>query len=280
MIQRVLTVIAVAAALTAGVAVPALAQVPVRIGGEVKEPKKVKDAKPLYPEEARREGVQGIVILEVVVNEEGKVTNTRVLRAPALLEQAAVDAVQQWEYTPTLLNGLPVPVVMTVTVTFSLDRSAAPSRSDQPADIPAILDYAKAVHSRGLLAETEASLQRALAAVQSERSRLAVQNANVITMKAPLPPPAVRVGGSVKEPKRLNRVMPSFPPGTPAGISIIEIVIGVDGRVTDARVLRPLSPDADAAALAAVRQWIYEPTYLNGVAVPVVMTVTVTRSIG
>ncbi len=66
-----------------------------------------------------------MVILEAVIGVDGKVTNAQVLRSIPLLDQAALDAVRQWQYTPTLLNGAPVPVIMTVTVTFTLPASAA-----------------------------------------------------------------------------------------------------------------------------------------------------------
>ena len=64
--------------------------------------------------------VQGIVILEAIIDPSGSVTNVRVLRSIPLLDQSAIDAVRQWKYQPTLLNGVPVPIVMTVTVNFSL----------------------------------------------------------------------------------------------------------------------------------------------------------------
>ena len=69
---------------------------------------------------ARSARVSGIVILEAVIGPDGRVTDVTVLRSVALLDEAAVEAVQQWEYTPTLLNGVPVPVIMTVTVNFTL----------------------------------------------------------------------------------------------------------------------------------------------------------------
>jgi len=65
--------------------------------------------------------VQGFVILEAVISEDGAVRSLRVLRSQPLLDAAAVEAVRQWRFTPTLLNGQPVPVVMTVTVNFRLD---------------------------------------------------------------------------------------------------------------------------------------------------------------
>jgi protein TonB len=60
------------------------------------------------------------VILEVFIDEDGTVADTRVLRSIPLLDQAAMDAVRQWKFTPTLLNGAPTRVVMTVTVMFTL----------------------------------------------------------------------------------------------------------------------------------------------------------------
>jgi protein TonB len=93
----------------------------VRVGGQIKEPKKLKDIKPTYPDIAKQARVQGIVILECTISPQGKVTDVKILRGIPLLDQAAVDAVKQWVYTPTLLNGVPVPVIMTVTVNFRLN---------------------------------------------------------------------------------------------------------------------------------------------------------------
>jgi len=92
----------------------------VRVGGQIKEPKKLKDIKPSYPDIAKQARVQGIVILECTISPQGKVSDVKVLRGIPLLDQAAIDAVKQWVYTPTLLNGVPVPVIMTVTVNFRL----------------------------------------------------------------------------------------------------------------------------------------------------------------
>jgi protein TonB len=64
--------------------------------------------------------VQGIVIIEATIGTDGRVTNARVLKSIPLLDQAALDAVKQWQYTPTMLNNVPVPVIMTVTVNFTL----------------------------------------------------------------------------------------------------------------------------------------------------------------
>jgi protein TonB len=74
----------------------------------------------MYTPEALSAKVQGVVILDVVVGPEGRVDQVRVLRSIPMLDQSAVDAVKEWEFTPTLLNGTPVPVLMTVTVNFTL----------------------------------------------------------------------------------------------------------------------------------------------------------------
>jgi len=92
----------------------------VHVGGDIKPPRKVVDVAPVYPLLARAARVEGIVILEAVIAEDGSVRDVRVLRSQALLDEAAVEAVRQWRFTPTLLNGQPVPVVMTITVAFKL----------------------------------------------------------------------------------------------------------------------------------------------------------------
>jgi protein TonB len=93
----------------------------VRVGGQIKEPKKLKNITPTYPDIAKQARVQGVVILECTISPQGKVTDVKVLRGIPLLDQAAIEAVKQWVYTPTLLNGVPVPVIMTVTVNFRLN---------------------------------------------------------------------------------------------------------------------------------------------------------------
>jgi TonB family protein len=105
----------------AGRAAPPPATVPVRIGGRIREPRKLQHVSPAYPDIAKQARVQGIVILECVITAEGHVGKVTVLRGIPLLDEAAIEAVRQWRYAPTLLEGQPVPVIMTVTVNFRLD---------------------------------------------------------------------------------------------------------------------------------------------------------------
>lgn len=95
---------------------------PLRIGGAIKEPKKIKDVRPVYPPEAQEARVVGIVILEILVDEQGMVSEARVIRPVAMLDEAARDAVMQWQFTPTVVNGHAAPVIMTVTVNFTLQE--------------------------------------------------------------------------------------------------------------------------------------------------------------
>ena len=97
---------------------------PVRVGGNfigaIKPPQKTRDVRPEYPPLAKTGRVQGIVIIEAVIGRNGAVMEAKVLRSIPLLDGAALEAVRQWEFTPTLLDGVPVPVIMTVTVQFTV----------------------------------------------------------------------------------------------------------------------------------------------------------------
>jgi protein TonB len=93
---------------------------PVPLHPGITTPRKVVDVPPNYPEIALRTRKGGIVIIEATIDERGNVTAARVLRSAPLLDDAALAAVRQWKFTPALLNGEPIPVVMTVTVNFLL----------------------------------------------------------------------------------------------------------------------------------------------------------------
>jgi len=94
---------------------------PVRVGGRIQAPRKIKSVPPVYPTIAQSSRVHGTVILEALIGLDGHVEQVRVLKPVLLLTDAAVTAVRQWEFTPTTLNGQPVQVVMTVTVDFRLN---------------------------------------------------------------------------------------------------------------------------------------------------------------
>ena len=226
-------------------ATPASPDGPVRIGGDIPRPTRTMSVPPTYPTEARAEGIQGIVILETVISAAGQVTDVKVLRSvDPLIDAAALTAVRQWAYTPTVVEGTAVPVVMTETVRFVLDgttEDAAPAQVEgSPSPSP----------------------RAATAPAPSGSTRV------------------VRIGrGDIPRPTRTTDIAPAYPDAAiqarKAGIVILETEINATGQVTNVKVLRSVDPLLDQAAVDAARQWVYTPTVLDGKAVPVVMTETV-----
>src|SRR5262245_17763351 len=100
---------------------PPAPAVPSRLHSGIQAPEKIADKAPVYPPIATAARVQGIVILEATIDESGQVVDVKVLRSVQMLDAAAIDAVKQWRYSPALLNGAPIPVIVTVTVRFALN---------------------------------------------------------------------------------------------------------------------------------------------------------------
>ena len=92
---------------------------PIRVGGSIREPRKTFDVKPIYPAEANAAGLEGDIHIEAVITKEGTVAGARVVQGVPMLNTAALEAVRQWRFTPTTLNGVPTEVSMTVKVSFS-----------------------------------------------------------------------------------------------------------------------------------------------------------------
>lgn len=93
---------------------------PVRVGGDIRPPRRIHDVRPDYPRIALQARVEGTVELDAVIDTDGRVTQVTVLSGHPLLTDAATDAVRQWRFTPTLLNSQPVPIIMSVKVDFRL----------------------------------------------------------------------------------------------------------------------------------------------------------------
>lgn len=93
---------------------------PRRLGGDIQAPTRTFYKAPVYPPVAQSARIEGLVILEATIDAQGTVQNVTVLRSVPLLDRAAVEAVQQWRYTPTRLNGQAIPIIMTVTVSFTI----------------------------------------------------------------------------------------------------------------------------------------------------------------
>jgi len=98
---------------------------PLRVGGVIREPRRVSAVPPVYPDLAVKARMQGTVVVEATINERGRVVTVNLVQGAPLLTDAALEAVKKWVYTPTLVNGIPTPVIMTVTVHFRLSGPTA-----------------------------------------------------------------------------------------------------------------------------------------------------------
>jgi len=222
-------------------------QDPIRVGGNVQAPERIRYVPPAYPAVAESAQVSGIVIVEAVIGSNGDVTDAKVLKSIPLLDQAALDAVRQWRYSQTTLNGVPVPVIMTVTVNFTIGKEStppAPASMQTPIGMPPGMGPVVPAEWKGA--------------------------------------PPVRLGGTITPPERVKYVAPVYPIDAQrakvSGVIILQAIIDENGNVALTKVLKG-NPMLDDAAVAAVNQWKYVPTTVNGVAVPVLMTVTVNFSL-
>ncbi len=106
---------------------PPVSREPVRIGGQVQAPALVKRVEPIYPLIAQQASIDGVVILDAIVDERGRVKSVKALRGHPLLAKAGIEAVEQWLYEPLRLNGTPTAFELTVSLWFHFDD--APKRS-------------------------------------------------------------------------------------------------------------------------------------------------------
>jgi TonB family protein len=98
----------------------------IRVGGEIEAARLIYAPKVIYPESAAKQGIAGMVVLQAVIGKNGNILSLSPLSGPDhALIQAAMDAVRQWRYKPTLLNGVPIEVVTTIEVVFQLDNQSA-----------------------------------------------------------------------------------------------------------------------------------------------------------
>lgn len=210
---------------------------PVAATGDVHPPKIIKRVDPVYPEEARKAGIEGIVICEATINPEGRMESVKVLRSVPGLDQAAVNAVKQWIYEPMMIEGKPSGVVFTVTVRFKLKDKAAGKIEPSKSAAGGVMG--------GTIGPGEAPV-RALDGIAPP---------TLIKRVDPVYPPEARQAGI-------------------EGIVILEATTDPEGRIVSVKVLRSI-PELERAAVDAVKQWIYEPMMIDGKPRGVVFTVTV-----
>jgi TonB family protein len=111
---------------SSNVAAPAAPEIkaegPVKVGGNVKEPRLISRAMPEYPLVAKQAGIQGDVVVKTTIDQKGNVVDMQIVSGPAMLRGPALAALRRWRYEPSTLNGQPISVQMSVTIKFSANR--------------------------------------------------------------------------------------------------------------------------------------------------------------
>jgi TonB family protein len=241
----------------------ALQRAPIRVGANIQESKLIHKVEPDYPERAIRERMEGTVRLTITVDGEGQVFEIRTEpENNPILEEAAVAAVKQWRYSPTLLNNKPVSVMATVKVVFKING-----------------DGGKAVHPVESRNPDRAKDQGADLKPGSSPTRVSIPGQYYSSDIQPPRRAAIRVGGNIQESKLVHKVEPVYPEQARQerleGTVRLAVTINEEGFVSEIVAAPGNYEVLEAAAIDAVKQWRYSPTYLNGEPVPVTATVTV-----
>ena len=233
-------------------------------GRDVPQPARTRGAPAVSPRDIAEIGIEGLVFVDAVVDREGRVRDPRIAGSIPALDRAALDAVRQWRYAPTLLNGAPVEVAIALIVPFGPDAGTRAIDA---------LDTGRFFYGRRQYHDADTWFTRALESLQAEQADWAAVAPRTGRGAASAPK------GQLVPPSKIRDVPPVYPAIAKAarfqGRSLIEAIIGSDGSIKRARVLKS-EPMLAAAALAAVRQWKYSPTLLDGTPTEVLMTVVVT----
>ncbi|MGB9335429.1 MAG: TonB family protein [Candidatus Acidiferrales bacterium] len=238
----------------------------IRIGGNVQKPKLTHMVEPIYPQIARTAHVEGTIEFHAVIAKDGTVEELKYVSGPMLLMRAAMLAVQQWRYAPTLLNGEPVEVDTTISVPFSLSGVAKAQDENQ--------------------GQKEADSKPAGGGEDSQEPAPSIPSEEPIAStpdKPEAPPPSglstrIRVGGKVQMAKIIYQVQPKYPKEAKkkriSGTVVLRAVIAKNGTIQELQFVSG-PPELMRSAMDAVRKWRYEPTTLEGRPVEVVTTVSV-----
>jgi len=202
---------------------------------DVKPPKLIKKVEPVYPEEARKAGIEGTVTVEATTDDRGRVQKVKILQSIPELDQAAVDAVKQWVYEPMMIDGKPKGIVFTITCRFSLDNE----RKGKAIEVEKGIEV-------GVTGKDQKPAVRAVGDIKPPK---------LIKLVKPIYPDDARKAEI-------------------QGVVIVEATTDVYGRVVDTKILRSI-PELDQAAIDSVKQWVYEPKIIDKKPRGVIFTVTV-----
>ena len=229
---------------------------PVRVRSGVVAGMMLSKVNPVYPAEARKAGVQGVVIMHAIISKTGTIEDLKVISGPELLQQAAVDAVQRWTYSPYILDCKPVEVETSITVNFTFGGA-----KPVPPPPPPLEALHQSSEIDMLHEGTPPVVQSAPA--ESDDAGGAVK----------------KVGGGVSAPVLVKQVEPQFSPeakqnkiGGPVAVSLIVDEQGMPQKV---HVSRGVGNGLDEKAVEAVKQYRFKPAMENGQPVAVYLYVEV-----
>jgi protein TonB len=236
-------------------------------GLDVPVPAKTRNVLALYPTDYAEVGIAGIVFIDAVIDREGQVKSPSIAASIPALDEHVLDAVKQWRYAPTVVNGQPAEVAITFSIRFDPDGNS---------QAVSALDAARFFYARQRHADAEAWLSRAIDLFRSEDAEWRALSAGARRVGSPSPPPQGRV---IATPAKIVDAFPVYPRLAKAariqGLVVIEAIIGKDGNVHLPHIIRS-APMLDYAALSAVRRWKYMSATVDGEPTDVIMTITVT----
>jgi TonB family protein len=268
-----------------GAAAVAPPQRPVRVSSGVAAGMAISQAAPVYPEEAKAERVQGVVVLHAVISKGGEVENLQVISGPKELVASAIDAVRQWRYKPYLLNGEPTEVETTINVNYTLGDDSPPqgggpsAHALTPAERPPI--------------RIVFTPKRATPVLASFVPPAPVKDAAEETPTDAAGNPVRRPGGNVSPPLVIYQVPPEFTEearkAKVGAVVIVGLVVNqngmpenvhiVRGNLDDQRVNEKLLAGLEGKALEAVQQYRFKPAMESGQPVSVSVNIEVNLKI-
>lgn len=221
---------------------------------------------PDYPKEARKQKLQGQVVLQVTIEEKGNVSSASVISGDPILGDAALKAVHKWKFEPFTQQGHAVSVQQNLVFDFVLGQKAAELESPLPEPKPVQATISS--HPSITVPLTRAG------SVTSPSS-----SPQVPSTTAPLKPGIYRVGGGVSAPRAVYFPDPEYSDEARRaryqGTCVLSLIVGPDGLPRDIKVTRSLGMGLDEKAIEAVKQWRFQPAMKDGGPVAVAINVEV-----
>ncbi|MGB8523381.1 MAG: energy transducer TonB [Candidatus Acidiferrales bacterium] len=218
---------------------------PVRVPGNVASAMLIHQVTPVYPAAAKEQHIEGTLLLHAIIGKDGTLQNLTYVSGPPILMSSAMEAVKQWQYKPTLLNGEPVEVDTTISVVYALGGKTLKDVMES-APPPSPGDTSQPDASASTLGHTH-------------------------------------IGATVAAAQLIHQVAPVYPPIAKtahiSGTVVLHVIIAQDGTIKDLQYVSG-PPLLMKSAMDAVREWVYRPTLVNDNPVEVDTTVSVVYTLG